>query len=744
MLAVVAYAIYFVWTNPVPDRYSCSVYFGQNICFTNLPPSPPMPPPPSQPSPPPTPFPSPPPVPSPPRAEAFTKTVLEKDCDPLIQMCQRSDNTTSAGLCSDTCYLSSSFEEGCFQDGTCNSLSSGIRCKFKSTCVVDELCITRNRFSATLKGKYPQCMEPPPSPPPPPPPLPPSPPPSPSPPPPDRPAVNGIVLPSPPPPPPPADLVYTNLRKTGPLGDCYYWNTDGCDAKRFPDMCYKTPECFYRIPKNDPCLPPKDVLRTKSIDEAKADLTWATIPCGKQETAYYLLRQAGAQWLYLEVTGAALVLSILLMFAFRPAPISLVYSSHVAFNLTTWACFVGCIAYFAWGWMVLFFFLAVFHSLYLFIGMNKLPDAGLMLDTTVQVLDKFPGLTAIAIAQVLSQVCSFVGWIYLYVTLFGRLGTAVDFVLFFVLMWLGQITRYILHVTIAGVTAIWYFQLREPYPIFFSLLRACTTSLGSITFGSMLMTVSKFVRVIAGFLRNQAKVDAQAFAAVFLVLDGLLGHFNLYGFCYVAIYGLSFINASSKAMKTISHAGIKAMMMDHLIGGASIAGAFFMGMFCMSVAYMLLENDANGALPDDYKGDNVMLVYFPCFFIGWIVGISFLEEAESVSATLYVCFAEEPQVLESTDKELYLDFVDMWYQSQMEDTDQEESEEEEHSISSFEDSDDEREKEKVIREQMEKEERARKKKEYLRDPRSSTGSLGSSFGSKDFSTSFKKNSVAPV
>jgi hypothetical protein len=36
----------------------------------------------------------------------------------------------------------------------------------------------------------------------------------------------------------------------------------------------------------------------------------------------------------------------------------------------------------------------------------------------------------------------------------------------------------------------------------------------------------------------------------------------------------------------------------------------------------------------------VLLVYLPCFVIGWIVGVTFLEEAESVSATLYTCFAE--------------------------------------------------------------------------------------------------------
>ena len=74
-----------------------------------------------------------------------------------------------------------------------------------------------------------------------------------------------------------------------------------------------------------------------------------------------------------------------------------------------------------------------------------------------------------------------------------------------------------------------------------------TLSDGSITFGSLLMTVSKMVRVIAGFLRNQAKVDAQACAAAFLILDLILSRYNLYGFCFVAVYGLAFSDASRKA-----------------------------------------------------------------------------------------------------------------------------------------------------------------------------------------------------
>jgi hypothetical protein len=76
-----------------------------------------------------------------------------------------------------------------------------------------------------------------------------------------------------------------------------------CDRRRFGSLCYSRPECFYTIPSKDPCLPPKDDKSTKEVDEAMENMLWATTSCGRQETAYYMLRQAGAAWLYLEVTG---------------------------------------------------------------------------------------------------------------------------------------------------------------------------------------------------------------------------------------------------------------------------------------------------------------------------------------------------------------------------------------------------------------------------------------------------------
>jgi hypothetical protein len=52
------------------------------------------------------------------------------------------------------------------------------------------------------------------------------------------------------------------------------------------------------------------------------------------------------------------------------------------------------------------------------------------------------------------------------------------------------------------------------------------------------------------------------------------------------------------------------MMLDHLISGASIAGAFFMGTFTMSAAYIIIELELNGALPDNYQGGAVHVCCF--------------------------------------------------------------------------------------------------------------------------------------
>jgi hypothetical protein len=40
------------------------------------------------------------------------------------------------------------------------------------------------------------------------------------------------------------------------------------------------------------------------------------------------------------------------------------------------------------------------------------------------------------------------------------------------------------------------------------------------------------------------------------------------------------------------------------------------GLFTTAVAFILLELEVNGAMPAGYKGDNLLLVYMPCFIIG--------------------------------------------------------------------------------------------------------------------------------
>jgi len=75
-------------------------------------------------------------------------------------------------------------QKGCSEDSQCFPFGPDHKCTINPKCAVDETCITRNRYSATLKGTYPECSEHPPPPPLPPlqpPPTPPVPPPTPPP-----------------------------------------------------------------------------------------------------------------------------------------------------------------------------------------------------------------------------------------------------------------------------------------------------------------------------------------------------------------------------------------------------------------------------------------------------------------------------------------------------------------------------------------------------------------------------------
>jgi hypothetical protein len=137
----------------------------------------------------------------------------------------------------------------------------------------------------------------------------------------------------------------------------------------------------------------------------------------------------------------------------------------------------------------------------------------------------------------------------------GSLRGLYMFLMFLSLYWGIQVIKAVVQTTVAGTLACWWFQPKREAPVRGSLFRALTSSFGSICLGSLIVALIQALReVLQGMRRQAMRGDGRnrnAWTACFLaVLDTLLDwveqavqYFNKYAYCYVAAYGLGFVQS---------------------------------------------------------------------------------------------------------------------------------------------------------------------------------------------------------
>lgn len=156
-----------------------------------------------------------------------------------------------------------------------------------------------------------------------------------------------------------------------------------------------------------------------------------------------------------------------------------------------------------------------------------------MLATITTVSKSYPATFVVSLAGLFVQL---VYSIYFAVTLAGvyqmYYGTdnmvllrVLTVVCYFSFFFTSQVITNIVHVTISGVFATYYYMAGSPQgmtssPTIASLKRACTTSLGSICFGSLIIAIIQTLRTIANMFRGDSD-GIMAFVAC--LIDCLLG-----------------------------------------------------------------------------------------------------------------------------------------------------------------------------------------------------------------------------
>ncbi|KAG0043383.1 putative choline transporter, neither null mutation nor overexpression affects choline transport [Gryganskiella cystojenkinii] len=231
---------------------------------------------------------------------------------------------------------------------------------------------------------------------------------------------------------------------------------------------------------------------------------------------------------------------------------------------------------------------------------------------------------------------------------------------FFSFYWTSQVFENIVHVTISGVFATYYFlfgseQGMTKSPTVESFKRACTTSIGSICFGSLVIAIIQTLRAIAQMARGDGSDGIMAFVACLIdcilgCLQGIAEYINKYAFCQVAIYGKAYLPAAKDTWTILKDRGIEQLINDNLIGNVFSMGAILCGVLSGLGSYLYLRF-ANPAF--NANGDFTWILILMGFVMGLQIMFTISVVIDSGVATTFVCLAEDPAALARTKPELF-------------------------------------------------------------------------------------------
>mmetsp|Transcript_21590 Transcript_21590/g.31408 ORF Transcript_21590/g.31408 Transcript_21590/m.31408 type:complete len:619 (+) Transcript_21590:166-2022(+) len=251
------------------------------------------------------------------------------------------------------------------------------------------------------------------------------------------------------------------------------------------------------------------------------------------------------------------------------------------------------------------------------------------------------------------------------------------FALLLSLYWTSAVLSNIVHCATAGAVAVWWFHgtpASSSGLVRSSILRTVTALLGPVCFGSLVVAVIRTTRSMlhvwvkalavessSGSSRSTSpatrltKFCNDCLLTALAALDRAVQYFNHYAFCYVSIYDLGFVEASGAVVSLFCKKGFTTLVNDNLLDNVLSLGHMVVGVLCMLIAY-------GYAAAVGFRGSspNTFVLVATGFVAGFFMCMLTLNVISSATATVYVCFAENPASLQTHHPELFDALITKW------------------------------------------------------------------------------------
>ncbi|CAI5736985.1 unnamed protein product [Peronospora destructor] len=296
-----------------------------------------------------------------------------------------------------------------------------------------------------------------------------------------------------------------------------------------------------------------------------------------------------------------------------------------------------------------------------------------------RILRMFPGVITSAYMALLAQGLWVVIWGTAVVGVFAKavgnlhdssfFGNTCFFFMLLSFYWFMQVAKNVVHCITAGAVGEWWFGAHDVNTIQRAQTRALTTSLGSICVGSLVVAALNALHaLLLSTPRRKAKGSANACLEflVKLVMRNMQ-YFNKYAFCQIALYGKDFWLAGSDTMQLFRDRGWTALVNDSLISSVLAVGCLVAGTVSGVIGsgwlYLTLRctPDELAENPNQCQTFNVVVLTFvACASIGYAMCTILSAILDSVVATIFVCFAEDPAALQRSHPDEHARLVEAW------------------------------------------------------------------------------------
>jgi hypothetical protein len=176
------------------------------------------------------------------------------------------------------------------------------------------------------------------------------------------------------------------------------------------------------------------------------------------------------------------------------------------------------------------------------------------------------------------------------------------FFMVFGFLWVSAFLSGVFQHVVAGAIATWYFSrdVTGPRPIgspsVTSLVRAFTTSMGSLAFGSLLIATVEFLNFLLQMAKRSNSQNkllvfvASCMQCILGCIEGIVRYVNKFAYIHVAMHGYSFCKAAKECFDLVSRNFFTTVIMDVISGFVLFMGKILFTAISVILTIGIVDN----------------------------------------------------------------------------------------------------------------------------------------------------------